>query len=471
MVRTSRALVFNSEPSSRPQSGPSNLRRAALSPAVLGIVPIPAAAAGTQGEPWLAGAIVLAALILAVPVTLQLRRKRQADRSFQRADDAARQAAERALRESQARYREVVESVNEVIFRTDAEGRFNFLNTAWQSISGYTVAESLGQKLCAYLHPDDIAKVCEQLGEAAAGAQDGCQCEFRLRTRSGEIRWIEATARAVRDGGSAGLAGTLDDISARKIAELTLRNLNQELEFRVRVRTAELENANRELEAFSYSVSHDLRAPLRAIDGFARILEEELESTLTPSARAHLERIRKATERMARLIDDLLNLARLTRQPLTRETVDLSALAAQIIDELRAEQPERQVTVDIQPQMQALADRNLMRIVLDNLLRNAWKFSAWQPQARINFWVEHDRDRKIYCVRDNGAGFDMAYAANLFRPFHRLHSEQDFAGTGIGLATVQRIIARHGGAVWARSRPGEGAQFFFTLDSPEAPGP
>ncbi|WP_237269429.1 sensor histidine kinase [Pseudothauera hydrothermalis] len=236
------------------------------------------------------------------------------------------------------------------------------------------------------------------------------------------------------------------------------------------MRTAELENANRELEAFSYSVSHDLRAPLRAIDGFARILEEELDGTLTPSARAHLERIRKATERMAQLIDDLLNLARLTRQPLARETVDLSELAAQIIDELRAEQPERHVTVDIQPQMLALADRNLMRIVLDNLLRNAWKFSARQPQAHIGFWVEHDRNRKIYCVRDNGAGFDMAYAANLFRPFHRLHAEQDFAGTGIGLATVQRIIARHGGAVWARSRPGEGAQFFFTLDSPEAAG-
>ncbi|MBC9071816.1 PAS domain S-box protein [Thauera sp. CAU 1555] len=434
--------------------------------------PLRAADGTLPADSWIAAALVLAALILAVPLSLRILRDWQIARVQHAAQDAERLATERALRESQARYREVVESVNEVIFRTDAAGRLTFLNGAWKNISGFPVAESLGQELCAFLHADDVPAAKENLADVAAGRRVSCQCELRLRTRSGEIRWIEATGRAVREGdsGPPGLAGTLDDISARKVAELTLVNINQELEYRVRVRTAELENSNRELEAFSYSVSHDLRAPLRAIDGFARILEEELDDKLEPSSRAHLERIRKATDRMSRLIDDLIDLARLTRQPLTRETVDLSEIAAQIVDELRAEDPGRRVEVQITQRMLVNADRNLMRIVLENLLRNAWKFSARRPVAHIVFRAERDRDRRVFCISDDGAGFDMAFAANLFRPFHRLHTDQEFSGTGIGLATVQRIIARHGGVIWAHSRPGQGAQFYFTLDSPGAAG-
>ncbi|THF63539.1 PAS domain S-box protein [Pseudothauera rhizosphaerae] len=416
---------------------------------------------------WFAGAVVLAALILAVPLSLRILRDWQIA-SLQRADDdTERQATERALRESQARYQEVVESVNEVILRTDASGRLTFLNSAWERISGYPVAVSLGKSLVDFLHPDDVPAARENLRRIAAGECAETHSELRLRTRNGEVRWIEAAGRAVHDGNGdpPGLAGTLDDISARKVAELTLKNINQELETRVRVRTAELEASNRELEAFSYSVSHDLRAPLRAIDGFARILEEELEDRLEPSSRAHLERIRKATDRMSQLIDDLIDLARLTRQPVNRELVDLSGIALQVVDELRAEEPERKVEVQITQRMQVNADRNLMRIVLENLLRNAWKFSARQPVAHIVFRAERDGERRVFSVSDNGAGFDMAFAANLFRPFHRLHSDSEFAGTGIGLATVERVIARHGGLIWAQSRPGEGATFYFTLDS------
>lgn len=415
----------------------------------------------------LAAAIVLAALILAVPLSLRVLRDWQAARLLRDAHEAERQATERALRESRARYEEVVESVNEVIFRTDSSGRLTFLNRAWEHITGYPVADSLGRELSGFLHPDDVPAARTNLEEVAAGRRTECHCEMRLRTRSGEVRWIEAAGRAVHDGlgEPPGLAGTLDDISARKVAELTLKNLNQELESRVRVRTAELEASNRELEAFSYSVSHDLRAPLRAIDGFAQILEEELEDKLEPSSRAHLERIRKATQRMSQLIDDLIGLARLTRQPLNRETVDLAEIAAQIIDELRAEEPGRQVEVQITQRLLVNADRNLMRIVLENLLRNAWKFSSLQAQPRISLHAERDRDRRVFCVSDNGAGFDMAFAANLFRPFHRLHSNNEFAGTGIGLATVQRIIQRHGGLIWAQAKPGQGAQFYFTLSN------
>lgn len=414
----------------------------------------------------MSAALLLTALILAVPLSLRILRDWQVARVERAAQNAERLATERALRESRARYRNVVESINEVIFRTDVDGRLTFLNRAWETISGFPVADSLGQDLCAFLHPDDVPLARTRLGEVAAGRSPSCQCELRLRTHDGEVRWIEATVRAVGEGDSVppGLAGTLDDISVRKVAELTLLNINQELENRVRVRTAELENSNRELEAFSYSVSHDLRAPLRAIDGFTRILEEELDDRLDPSSRAHLARIRKATDRMSQLIDDLIGLARLTRQPLNRETVGLSEIAAQVVDELRSEEPERQVEVQITQRMLVNADRNLMRIVLENLLRNAWKFSAREPVARIVFRAERERDRRVFCISDNGAGFDIAFAANLFRPFHRLHSAEEFAGTGIGLATVQRIIARHGGVVWAQSRPGNGAQFYFTLD-------
>ncbi|THF67594.1 PAS domain S-box protein [Pseudothauera nasutitermitis] len=379
--------------------------------------------------------------------------------------DPEHQATELALRESRRRYQEVVESVNEVIFRTDPGGRLTFLNHAWERISGYPVADSLGHELPEFLHPDDMGLARELLRQVARGERTECHCELRLRTHGGEIRWIEAAGRVVHDGEALGLAGTLDDISTRKVAELTLKNLNQELETRVRIRTAELEASNRELEAFSYSVSHDLRAPLRAIDGFAQILEEELADKLEPSSRAHLNRIRNATQRMSQLIDDLIGLASLTRQPLKRESVDLSELATQIIDELRAEEPQRQVEIRIVPRLQVQADRNLMRIVLENLLRNAWKFSAHEPHACIGLSAERDRERRIFCVSDNGAGFDMAFAANLFRPFHRLHSNSEFAGTGIGLATVQRIIQRHGGLIWAQARPREGARFYFTLDS------
>ncbi|ANQ84850.1 sensor histidine kinase [Azoarcus olearius] len=376
-------------------------------------------------------------------------------------------ATERALQESQQRYFEVVEAVNEVIFRTDTQGRLSFINGVWRNITGYRVEQSLGKPLVDFFHPDDRGGASEQLLAVASGRLPECHFELRLRTREGEIRWIEAACRPITDaaGSRLGIAGTLDDISSRKVAELTLKNINQELEARVRMRTSELEASNRELEAFSYSVSHDLRAPLRAIDGFARILEEELEEKLDETARSHLDRIRKATQRMAHLIDALIELARLTRQSLHKETFDISELALQVVEELRAEEPEREVEVEITRGLIVTADRTLVRVLIENLLRNAWKFSSRQAVARIAFRAERERERRVFCVADNGAGFDMAFAANLFRPFHRLHNATEFSGTGIGLATVQRIIQRHGGVIWAQSKPGEGARFYFTLGS------
>jgi PAS domain S-box-containing protein len=384
-------------------------------------------------------------------------------------DVSGRVETEQSLRDSQARYQEVLDSVREVVFRTDARKRFSFLSHAWQTITHHAPVAAIGRPLTDFLHPDDRKAVDFQLDQVLAGELDEYHGQIRLSTDSGEIRWIEASARRIRHDGArpahAGLIGTLADISSRKIAEMTLRNVNHELEARVRMRTAELEASNRELEAFSYSVSHDLRAPLRSIDGFARILEEELGQRLDAGSRSHLERIRRAAGRMAYLIDNLLELARLSRHALHKENVNLSEIALQIIDDLRHEEPSRQVEVEVTSDLMATCDKTLMRVVLDNLLRNAWKFSARRAPARIAFGADRSGSRIVFSVADNGVGFDMAFATQLFRAFHRLHDGAEFQGSGIGLANVQRVIQRHGGQIWASSAPDQGATFYFTLDA------
>lgn len=366
-------------------------------------------------------------------------------------------------------YAEVIDSIREVVFRTDRQMRFIFLNRAWETISGARVIDSIGQPFADCLHPDDRDGVMAQLARLLDGEFAEYRGQVRLRTSEGEIRWIDMTARLVgehdHDPGKASIVGTFDDISSGKIAEMTLRNINLELEARVRMRTAELEASNRELEAFSYSVSHDLRAPLRSIDGFTRIIEEELGDRLDPGIRENLERIRSAAARMARLTDDLIELARFSRHTLRKENVDLSELALQIIDELRAQEPSRKVEIEITSDLIVTADRTLMRVVLENLLGNAWKFSSQREVARISFRADIVGGRRVFAVSDNGAGFDMAFAGNLFRAFNRMHQQGEFPGSGIGLANVHRIIERLGGQIWATAAPDRGATFHFTLDA------
>ena len=260
-------------------------------------------------------------------------------------------AAEKALHESRTRYREVVESVNEVIFQADMSGRFQFLNPSWTRVSGHDIDESLGQQMADFLHPDDRAGAREAIERLLLGKQKQCECELRIRTTEGEVRWLEVHTRLMSSasGEPLGIMGSMDDITTRKVAELTLKNVNIDLEARVRARTAELEASNRELEAFSYSVSHDLRAPLRAIDGFSMILQEDLADSLDGSARRHLQRIRAATERMAQLIDDLIELARLTRLALRRENLDLSLMVTTILDDIHQENPGRTLEAEIAP--------------------------------------------------------------------------------------------------------------------------
>ena len=224
-----------------------------------------------------------------------------------------------------------------------------------------------------------------------------------------------------------------------------------------------LERKNRELEAFSYSVSHDLRAPLRSIDGFSSALLEDYAAVLDAKGQDYLHRVRAATQRMGELIDDLLNLSRVGRAELQRQRVDLSALARSVTSALQQSSPGRQVEVVIPEGVVANADRRLMHVVLENLLGNAWKFTAKTPHPRIEFGARDQEGHQTYFVQDNGAGFDMAYVAKLFAPFQRLHSEAAFPGTGIGLATVHRVIDRHGGRVWAQGAVDHGATLLWTL--------
>lgn len=253
------------------------------------------------------------------------------------------------------------------------------------------------------------------------------------------------------------------EVAERRRAEEEIRRLNIELDTRVQERTAELEIANTELESFCYSVSHDLRAPLRSIDGFSHALVDELGNNLSENSRRYLGKIHNSTKRMGQLIEDLLNLSRLSKAALKLVPLDLGSMAQEIISGLQQSSPDRNVDVSIWDGMKAVGDSRLMLVVLENLLGNAWKFTGRTEKPKIEIGVIEEEGKSIYFVRDNGAGFDMAYADKLFGVFQRLHGQNEYQGTGVGLATVQRIILRHGGRIWATAVPGKGAVFYFTL--------
>ena len=381
-----------------------------------------------------------------------------------RFDITERKQSEEELQKSYNLLHSVIESTPDAILVKDLQCRYVMINSAVASIQGKPESEILGRD-------DRELFGCEfglPLIENDRRIMTTGETEFLEEDVliGGTLRTYLSTKSVWRDaqGNVTGLIVISRDITHRKRAEQEIRELNQNLERRVAERTAELEATNQELESFSYSVSHDLRAPLRGIDGFSQALLDRYADQLDDKGKHYLQRIRVGTQRMGELIDDLLKLSRVTRSEMQRTQVDLSALAREIAAELQRTQPERQVEWAIAPGLVSNGDARLLRIVLENLLNNAWKFTSLQVLTQIKFDVIPQEDAKsVYFVCDNGAGFDMAYVNKLFGAFQRLHSQTQFPGTGIGLATVQRIIHRHGGRVWAEGAVEQGATFYFTL--------
>jgi PAS domain S-box-containing protein len=380
---------------------------------------------------------------------------------------AERKGAETALRHSEKRYRALVSTLSTVVWVANRHWEFEGEQASWEAYTGQAAGEYLGDGWRRAFHPDDLAALERYIAHAVRGHQTG-EIELRLwQAAAAQYHIVSLRPVAVFDGAGEfrEWIGTLTDVDDRRRAEEEVRRLNVELEGRVRDRTKKLEEINGELEAFSYSVSHDLRAPLRAMDGFSQRLGTEYGAILDEQAKGYLDRIRNGAKRMGQLIEDLLSLSRITRIELSRREVDVSGLVHQVLNELQQRDPERKVETSIWEGVTVQADIRLVRVALENLLGNAWKFSSKTEHPRVEFGMMQEGQRKVLFVRDNGAGFDMAYADKLFGPFQRLHGMNEFPGTGIGLATVQRIVSRHGGRIWCQAKPGAGATFFFTLQA------
>lgn len=379
-------------------------------------------------------------------------------------DLSDRKQIEADLEQSNSILRAVIEGSTDAIFMKDLQGRYLILNSTTAKIIGKPIEEIVG-KNDAEVFPVEIAQQIKQTDRRIITSATSEMIE-EIVLMQGELRTL-FTAKTVcrnQQGEVIGIIGVARDISDRKLAEQQIKQLNQDLERRVKERTAQLEVANQELEAFSYSVSHDLRAPLRSIDGFSIALLECYGEQLDDKGKHYLQRVRNASQRMGELIDDLLLLARVTRSEMHCQTVNLSEIVQAIVSDLQHAQPERIVKASVAPQVTAQGDPRLLRIAFENLLNNAWKFTSKKSDPTIEFGTLSQQDNTtVYFVRDNGAGFDQAYATNLFGAFQRLHTADEFPGTGIGLATVKRIVHRHGGRVWANGAVEQGATFYFTL--------
>ena len=369
-----------------------------------------------------------------------------------------RKQAEEALQEKTNELDSYFTSALDLLCIADTNGYFRKLNPEWEKTLGYSIEELQRCQFLDFVHPDDmentirtISSLTEQ--KAVLGFTN------RYRHKDGTYRWIEWRSYPIGNL----IYATARDITERKQAEDEIRLFNVELEQRVHARTAQLELTNKELESFAYSISHDLRTPLRAIEGYSHILLEDFGQNLDEEGQQYLIRIRANVKHMANLIDDLLRLSRVTRGELDIDSVDLSLLAGEVVNDLKGKQPGRKVNVIIPAGLIVRADENLMRIVLFDLIGNAWKYTGKCMDACIEMGMTSMDGKQVYYVKDNGIGFDMAFVGQLFKPFQRLHSVKDFEGTGIGLAMVQRIIQRHGGQIWAQSEVEKGTTFYFTL--------
>ncbi len=378
----------------------------------------------------------------------------------------------RRLQAEHARFERLVNLSPDGILIAEGGGNICLVNPAMLRLLGHEAPEAMvGQPILSFLASDEIGKYAAAFDDVMASPTAAVSFETGLQRADGSILPVDIHAGYFDWDGRPAVQLIVRDITgrvraeqARQQAEREIRLMNEELERRVRERTAQLEAANSELESFSYSVSHDLRAPLRTVDGYSQALLEDGACLLDETGRQHINRIRSASQRMAHLIDGLLSLSRLSRTEMQVEPLSLSALARSITQELQQREPKRKVEFVIAEGLEARADARLMQAALENLLGNAWKYTSRHSRARIEFGAQPQASgQQVFFVREDGAGFDMACADRLFVAFQRLHTAPEFAGDGIGLATVRRIIHRHGGRVWAEGAPEQEATFYFSL--------
>lgn len=375
---------------------------------------------------------------------------------------------EEELKSAHAFYKAIEESILVGIAAVDTEGRQSYINPALCKMVGWSQEELLGAKPpFLYWPPEEIEKIQNSFKVLLDSKESSETLELRFRRKNGERFDTLVLYSPLKDGQGKliGWIGSIGDITKHKRREEEIRRLNVELEERVRQRTAELENLNKELEAFCYAVSHDLKSPLIVINGFCQRLLERYGDKLDAKGKKYLQNVYEAAQHMTLLIEDLLSLSKVTQSGMKLKTIDLSELVKSIVGKLQEVDSERQVEYVIQEGLVAKGDSRLLRIALENLLGNAWKFTNKQPKPTIEFGLSRMESEPIYFVHDNGCGFDMALADKIFEPFQRLHPPEEFPGTGIDLSTVKRIIHRHGGRIWAESNPGKGATFFFTIPS------
>ena len=379
-------------------------------------------------------------------------------------DISDRKKTEQALRTSEHLLRQAHGIAGLASWRADLT-TLRFVTLAGSHrLLGLPSAEFSAEDMIALTHPDDYPRVLRQWSLALQG-----KAEYRIEYRmlfGGEEHWflVQAEFERSANGWAVSALGVLQDVTQRKRAEMEIQQLNTSLEQRIQRRTAALKAAYDELESYSYAVAHDLRSPLRIINGFAQALHED-NPGLSGESLSHLQRITAASKKMGELIDGLLKLSQFARGELQRTPVNLSAIATRLLEDHAHAEPERQVSWQIEPGLHAMADAALVEALLQNLLHNAWKYTALTPQAHIRVYSQHEHGQQWFFVSDNGAGFDMARAAKLFQPFQRLHMPHEFSGLGIGLATSLRIVQRHGGELQADAKPGEGATFRFTLSA------
>lgn len=378
--------------------------------------------------------------------------------------------SEEAFRAQTRMFQSVLDSMSDGIVVADISGKFLVWNAAAEKILGTgpaTVPVEQWSTTFGFYDPTECKPFpADQLPLARALRGESCKTEMMVRTRgTANSAWIEVTARPLIDenGKVVGGVAAMHDITERTISEMKIRKLNDELELRVQARTAQLEEINQELESFTYSVAHDLRAPLRHISGFAQILMEDFSPSLDPALQEYLTRIQQGTRRMGQLVDELLNLARVGRKALVLQWTDLSAMIKKIIDDFKPIYEERDVQWMVQELPATQCDAALMKQVFQNLISNAVKYTRTREKTVIEIGHVTSKTQPAIYVRDNGVGFNMKYAGKLFGIFQRLHSNEDFEGTGVGLATVQRILQKHGGRAWAEAEPNRGATFYFSL--------